>query len=432
VWALIMLGVLLVSGSLVWAERGEEIAKKSSGVGQSLTAKQQVELKPIAIRKFAKRGRVELLAIGTHDEAKPQWWGLKGESIEDVPFTIRLTTNISPVPDRQLVFRTVGLEKNVKVRWRMTPPGNRSSATIVLDCKQHPANYYSHTFQRNQITKPFRLEVGVARGPWVTMAQNEGGSGATSILNKGVVISDGLLSSEGEATFIVSHDFTDAQARLIAVDRNGKAYEPRRRGFVAASVNNQTQYRFANLKLVDIAKVKFQTRSFEWVAFEGLPVDLGEPPTAKPQAEGLEVLTARVLLDQDEIKVARNNHDPRLFRLRPNHVDGQWIMLSEEGPIFTERDIAKTKAQKSEWGGHWDVLLELKPSAAKRMRERTTQLLAGGRDPNLRVAVLLDGKLLMAPTLNGVIGERLQISSGFDEQEAKALVEKLQPVSVEE
>lgn len=155
------------------------------------------------------------------------------------------------------------------------------------------------------------------------------------------------------------------------------------------------------------------------------PKGSSEPVKAKPSH--LEVRPARVLLDQDEIKVARNNNDPKLFRLRPKRVDGEWILLADESSIFTERDIAKAKALKSEYGKHWDVQINLKPEAAKRMKARTTELLAGGRDPNLRLAVLLDSKLLMAPTLNSTLGERVQISSGFDEQEARALVEKLRP-----
>lgn len=150
-------------------------------------------------------------------------------------------------------------------------------------------------------------------------------------------------------------------------------------------------------------------------------------PVTKPRASYLEVRPARVLLDRDEIKTAQKNENPRLIMAPPTDTRAGWLMLADEGPIFTELDIDKAKAQKSDWGKHWDVLVNLKPEAAKRMKARTTELLAEGRDPNLRLAVLLDGKLLMAPTLNGTLGERVQISSGFDEQEAQALVEKLRP-----
>lgn len=154
---------------------------------------------------------------------------------------------------------------------------------------------------------------------------------------------------------------------------------------------------------------------------------VGERSAEKPQPSYLEVRSARVLLDRDEIKTARDKNDPRLIMAPPTDTRAGWLMLADEGPIFTELDIDKAKAQKSDWGKHWDVLVNLKPEAAKRMKARTTELLAEGRDPNLRLAVLLDGKLLMAPTLNGTLGERVQISSGFDEQEAQALVEKLMP-----
>lgn len=69
----------------------------------------------------------------------------------------------------------------------------------------------------------------------------------------------------------------------------------------------------------------------------------------------------------------------------------------------------------------FDVSLEFDAQAAKQMRSLTRNFL--GR----RLGVIVNGELVMAPTIRAEIGERAMITGNFTKAEAQALVDSLEP-----
>jgi preprotein translocase subunit SecD len=94
--------------------------------------------------------------------------------------------------------------------------------------------------------------------------------------------------------------------------------------------------------------------------------------------------------------------------------------------------------QRSQQGfttGQWAVNLEFNGDGAKKFRE-VTERLVGMKGAQNQFAIVLDGKIISAPTTNALIADgKAEISGNFTEESAKALAEQLKygalPISFE-
>ncbi len=94
---------------------------------------------------------------------------------------------------------------------------------------------------------------------------------------------------------------------------------------------------------------------------------------------------------------------------------GAWINVNRQR-LFTEDDIAEASVTGEEKDGTLAVRAKLKPAAAQLMREWTKAHL------HEQMAIFVDGRLVMAPTIQSELGEELQISGRFSRAEAEVLV----------
>ncbi len=224
------------------------------------------------LKKLNSGASVELLAIGTNARnEKTNWWDAKGTPQGELPFEVLTSTNIEPLPNRQLVFRVHDLPAGAGVRWKTEPASNASSGTIVVDGVKKPHGYYSHEFERPRGGKTFTLRVGVAAGDWVTMAS--GRSGATSNPLQNTVFSEALSDKDGNAVVIISHSLRDADTRGLAIDVEGKEWISTSRRGSSAGKQNQSQWTFVGLKPEQVKKFGLQVRQYEWVEFDTLPAE---------------------------------------------------------------------------------------------------------------------------------------------------------------
>ncbi len=91
-------------------------------------------------------------------------------------------------------------------------------------------------------------------------------------------------------------------------------------------------------------------------------------------------------------------------------------------PVVTERDIGAAAANHNDLD---QPILNMyfHHSGADRLRE-TTQRLTNQPNPG-RMAILIDGRLIMAPVVKGIIADSVVIAGGFRDEEAKDLAESL-------
>jgi preprotein translocase subunit SecD len=92
-------------------------------------------------------------------------------------------------------------------------------------------------------------------------------------------------------------------------------------------------------------------------------------------------------------------------------------------PIITEKDIAAADSTHDQLGQP-TLQVELRRAGGERLRA-TTLRLSGQPDPPARLAILIDGELIMAPDVKGVIADSLVISGGLRQEEVEGLAASL-------
>ena len=118
------------------------------------------------------------------------------------------------------------------------------------------------------------------------------------------------------------------------------------------------------------------------------------PPDAQPPAGARRsALELRLVLDEPA---------PGSFELTDEA--GETLILSLEA-VATERDIVKAEVVSSATLGAFSVNLHFSPEAAERMRK------VSGENVGRRMAVVLDGKLFMAPFMQSTFSSPVLIDN---------------------
>ena len=143
----------------------------------------------------------------------------------------------------------------------------------------------------------------------------------------------------------------------------------------------------------------------------------------------LQVRVAQLLDDPEEVKAAQERGDQNLIAWQRDEEQHEWLMLDvKRAVLFTEEDVVEATAVESVNKPHYEVRIKLNDTAAKRMRQVTSELVKQGqRDPNLRLPILLDGKVLMAPRLLAIMSSDLAITGNFTRKEAEEITQQIKP-----
>ena len=96
-------------------------------------------------------------------------------------------------------------------------------------------------------------------------------------------------------------------------------------------------------------------------------------------------------------------------------------LLDEDGLISA---IAKPSNHDPE---KYSVHLKLTPSAAQRMSLATSRIFKNGVDPKPRMAILIDGKVLIAPNLNDTLRSQIEITGNYTKADAEELADTIKP-----
>lgn len=132
-----------------------------------------------------------------------------------------------------------------------------------------------------------------------------------------------------------------------------------------------------------------------------------------PYVSGFRVTTPVAAQVRFEVRLAEVRPVPGLVVAHVENT-GQVIYLHPEAVVSNE-DVAGAVATDVTSG--FAVEVQLLPSAAERLRQATSAHI--GRP----VAILLDGRVAMAPTVRSPIGESAVITGEFTEAEARRIAE---------
>ena len=130
-----------------------------------------------------------------------------------------------------------------------------------------------------------------------------------------------------------------------------------------------------------------------------------QPPAGAPRS----ALEIRLVLDEPA---------PGSFELTDK--TGKTLILSPDA-VATERDIVKAEVVSSATLGAFSVNLHFSPEAAERMRKVSGENIGG------RVAVVLDGKIFMAPFIRSTFSSPVLIDNYYSREEAERVAERLAP-----
>jgi len=78
------------------------------------------------------------------------------------------------------------------------------------------------------------------------------------------------LENDRTIDITVSHNVSDRDTRIVAVDKKGKVITGQRRGGGASGNVCQLTIVFSDVTLADIKEFRFQTRPYEWAEFKNV------------------------------------------------------------------------------------------------------------------------------------------------------------------
>jgi hypothetical protein len=254
-------------------------------------------------KRFTFGGRVEVLALGTHDLNDPRWWAEdgkplaslpaplvgcfvrqsdeRGKPLASLPITWKMAGQVASADPvwRRIIFRINNLPDDARVTWKIIDSRATGSGEVTVDGEQAPKGYFTRYFGTSAEQKTFSVKVGVAAGEWTATAKARlpFETMAIGMQGKGIVFS-GTFDTRDGAVVIVSHDFSDQDFRLVAVDKRGTTHVSASSSAGGAGKIFQMRGTYPNLKADDIDRFEFQTRNYEFVEISGLPLD--PPKTA--------------------------------------------------------------------------------------------------------------------------------------------------------
>ena len=90
-------------------------------------------------------------------------------------------------------------------------------------------------------------------------------------------------------------------------------------------------------------------------------------------------------------------------------------MVVEKAPIVTGADLRNASSRPSQQGAGYEIDFELKPDAATKFEQWTS------KNINNQLAIVLDDKVKTAPSINGAISDRGQITGNFTRDSSEDL-----------
>jgi beta-lactamase regulating signal transducer with metallopeptidase domain len=253
--------------------------------------------------RFSFGGKVEVLALGLHDQNEDCWWDAEGKPLKSLPAPlvgclVRQTDEqgepLASLPITwktgggrvvaenvvwwRIIFRIRDLPDDTDVTWSMAKSHAYGSSEVGVEGEANPKGYFSRYFGVPPQQKTTTLKVGVAIGKWKTEAEVQPfGMTAIGAMGRGIVFSEEFDTQKG-ASIIVSHDYLDQNVRVVAVDKQGQLQRSTAGGGAGAGKVWLERHDFPKLKRDDIDHFEFQTRAYEYVETPVLPLERPADP----------------------------------------------------------------------------------------------------------------------------------------------------------
>ena len=227
------------------------------------------------VRTLPNGATVQLVGVSTHP-TKPGTWRIPdGTPLPSAPYT-RSGAYAHPIEAQrawEFAVRIGNLpEPGTSHRWQVVPPGASTAPGTPLDAtdKVLPGMEMlavNLPVDRRDCTVRF----GVASGGWKTEIANyleqsaQGRAKLSAIFGK-------AREDRGKTFVTVSHDQSEDDLRLVAVDSEGVEHAPVRSQGAGVRDYVQSEVEF-DIPLAKLKEFRLQSRPFAWVSFEEVTID---------------------------------------------------------------------------------------------------------------------------------------------------------------
>jgi beta-lactamase regulating signal transducer with metallopeptidase domain len=385
----------------------------------------------------------------------------------------------------------------VAVKWRFDPTGSSSGLQVHGEDGRFVDNIRARAQSIPTDASRVDVQIGIAAGPWETLYSHDGRSSrgvghSGSDLAYGVAFGK-AMDRDGDCVITVSHDIRHVDVRIVAMDRDGNLHKPGHFTGIGASGFSQLTATFSRMTLDQIAEFHAQTRPYEWVEFRNVSLTPGkrtdvqiidsvtaptifadttdavallngresanQAPTASPDHEPAASLELRFAfqrgrdLDHDTIAAAIEHlqqHGPGAWRQDDLRMAWfEWIADEAYGAVVEAERGGRTyvllhddadhimrlpadgnvvsAVERPDEQGQAAIYVSFDERAGERLEQLT------GANLGRPMAVVINGKVLSAPTVHSSIRDSCVITGGrggFSEEEITRWLKALQPLVV--
>ncbi len=275
------------SASLALADDQEQPAVRASGEGSANPP--DVSNMPFEAR-LPSGITVQLLGVSENPSQGRPWWRPDGSPLPQRPYDAfkgRVFADESHVAREFAVLLHNLLSEPVGTRLEFRPAYSAAATG-------HPrlAPGYAGKLDAMAVSLPAQATVtvrfGVADGPWTTVRESNGNTGAVGTNKLSTVFSQ-AVEMGGSVAISVSHNINGPESRVIAIGKDGREYTASSVSGGGAGDFHQIMVAFSELSLRDVEKFCLQTRPYQWVEFRNVSLEPGKKTdvqiVASPEAE---------------------------------------------------------------------------------------------------------------------------------------------------
>ena len=173
---------------------------------------------------------------------------------------------------QRVVIRLSDLPEGSESTWRIEGSIASGSAGVTVNGVDSPAGYFARHFSVGDNRDSVAVRVGLAAGEWKTVGETSHGHGSYGFKDKRALLFSGLVDTDNGAFIVASHSFFDTNFRVVAYDKAGNLHGSTFRGGSSANGIYQTNALFPGMTRDRIDRIEFQTREYEWLELEDLPL----------------------------------------------------------------------------------------------------------------------------------------------------------------
>lgn len=276
---------------------GFSVAFKVEGQSPQKKEGEQKPANPVVI--FSSGVRARVVGVAMHPRKQSGYWMIDGTPMTGVPKGHEdLGASISPSHNKIAREFYVSIDqlpggKNVGVKYETVPSGSKAGGPNYKRDPDHKNGLIRLWFATDlpPEAKTTTLRLGIAAGPWKTIATSFGSSasgisrrGDASTKNQEIGIIFGNLVRKGNDLHLaVTDNAFEQDYRVLAIDQSEREHEPVMQGSTVSAGMRQTDLILQNLPAnVEIKHFAFQVRDYEWREIKNIALEPDKSLKPKP------------------------------------------------------------------------------------------------------------------------------------------------------